>query len=540
MWKSVVGHNVSMKVASDGDDWETDPDFENDITEQEQRWGAKTIEGSGRKEHISVAELRQKVAVEHEQLKQKEDTPKASYGYGGKFGVEKDRMDKVAKGHDYVAQVDQHSSQKDAAKGFGGKFGVQKDRVDKSAVGFEYKGEVQQHASQKGRSSVYLYMYSDPALKPKRVSMYVSDYSKGFGGKYGVEKDKVDKAALGFDYKGQTEKHQSQKDYAKGFGGKYGVETEKVDKAALGYDYKGETEKHQSQKDYSKGFGGKYGIEKEKVDKAALGYEYKGETEKHQSQKDYSSGFGGRYGVQTDRMDKSAVGFSDMNSPTSAYEKTQPFEASSAGADKLKARFESMAKASEEEDRKKAEEERARRQAREKREQEEARHREQEESSRKEEPLPPPSVPDVTPVYDMPEESHLHIPEIQEKPEPEPEDEAEYEEPPALPPRSEDFLDMDAPPLPERTAEVEEDGEYEDIAEPPLSPEPSAADNDYEDLSGGLRAKAIYDYQGEADDEISFYPDDIITNVEMIDEGWWKGQCHGNVGLFPAAYVELI
>lgn len=84
MWKSVVGHNVSMKVADKGDDWETDPDFEvlpgyyvslscvcvcvcwlrmllsqlsswllqNDVSEQEQRWGAKTIEGSGRKEHI--------------------------------------------------------------------------------------------------------------------------------------------------------------------------------------------------------------------------------------------------------------------------------------------------------------------------------------------------------------------------------------------------------------------------------------------------------------------------------------------------------
>uniref|UniRef100_A0A3Q4A9K6 SH3 domain-containing protein n=1 Tax=Mola mola TaxID=94237 RepID=A0A3Q4A9K6_MOLML len=128
MWKSVVGHNVSMKVAAEGDDWETDPDFENDVSEQEQRWGAKTIEGSGRKEHISVAELRNKVAVEHEQVKQKDHTPKASYGYGGKFGVEKDRMDKVALGHDYVAQVEQHSSQKDASKGFGGKFGVQKDR----------------------------------------------------------------------------------------------------------------------------------------------------------------------------------------------------------------------------------------------------------------------------------------------------------------------------------------------------------------------------------------------------------------------------
>lgn len=38
-----------------------------------------------------------------------------------------------------------------------------------------------------------------------------SDYSKGFGGRYGVERDKVDKAAVGFDYKSQTEKHDSQK-----------------------------------------------------------------------------------------------------------------------------------------------------------------------------------------------------------------------------------------------------------------------------------------------------------------------------------------
>uniref|UniRef100_A0A668AWR9 Hematopoietic cell-specific Lyn substrate 1 n=1 Tax=Myripristis murdjan TaxID=586833 RepID=A0A668AWR9_9TELE len=140
MWKSVVGHNVNVKVAAEGDDWETDPDFENDVTEQEQRWGAKTIEGSGRKEHISVAELRQTVSAEHEQVKTKEQAqaPKASYGYGGKFGVEKDRMDKVAKGHDYVAQVEQHSSQTDAAKGFGGKFGVQKD-LDKAALGYDYR-----------------------------------------------------------------------------------------------------------------------------------------------------------------------------------------------------------------------------------------------------------------------------------------------------------------------------------------------------------------------------------------------------------------
>ncbi|XP_074554926.1 src substrate protein p85-like isoform X3 [Halichoeres trimaculatus] len=476
MWKSVVGHNVSMKVA-EGDDWETDPDFENDVSEQEQRWGAKTIEGSGRKEHISVAELRNKVTEEHKKVKQKDETPKASYGYGGKFGVEKDRMDKVALGHDYVAEVEQHSSQKDAAKGFGGKYGVQRDRVDQSAVGFEYKGEVQQHASQK-------------------------DYSKGFGGKYGVEK-------------------------------------EKKDKAALGYDYKGETEKHQSQKDYSKGFGGKYGVEKEKKDKAALGYDYKGETEKHQSQKDYSAGFGGRYGVQADRMDKSAAGFADIESPTSAYEKTQPIEASTAGAGKLKARFENMAKASEEENRKKAEEERARRQARESREREAARQR-QEEERRREQDEPPPPLPDVpSEPYGQ---THHDKPKRPETPEPEPEpepEEPEYEEPPALPPRSEDYLDeMEAPPLPRRSVDMEEEAEYEDVAGPP--PPPPAADNDYEDLSCGQQAVALYDYEGEADDEISFNPEDIITNIEMIDEGWWKGQCHGRMGLFPAAYVRLI
>ncbi|XP_061663429.1 src substrate protein p85-like isoform X4 [Syngnathoides biaculeatus] len=473
MWKSMVGRDVSVKVAAEGDDWETDPDFENDVSEQEQRWGAKTIEGSGRKEPISVAELRHKVAAEHEQGKHQENTPKASYGYGGKFGVETDRMDKVAVGHDYVAQVQQHSSQKDAAKGFGGKFGVEKDRHDKSAVGFEYKGEIEQHASQK-------------------------DYSKGFGGKYGVEKGKVDKAAVGYDYKGQTEKHQSQRDY--------------------------------------------------------------------------SAGFGGRYGVQSERMDKSAVGFSEMDSPTSAYEKMQPVEASgaSASAGKLKARFESLAKASDEENRRRAEEEKSRRKEREKRERQEAERRQQEQKSKEDhlhpadDPEEPPEICQDTPEIPEPPKIWQNIPE-----EPEPEPEAQLQtsddEPPALPQRSDCFLQTGLPLPPVEEADdadvyeqIAEDGEgeeYEEVAPAPpvaeeggdeyeeVGPPPPASSSvpeDYEKMSGGVRAVAIYDYQGEDLDEISFNPDDVITDIEMIDEGWWKGRCHGRTGLFPAAYVQLI
>lgn len=44
------------------------------------------------------------------------------------------------------------------------------------------------------------------------------------------------------------------------------------------------------------------------------------------------------------------------------------------------------------------------------------------------------------------------------------------------------------------------------------------------------------------DTEISFDPDEIITNIEQIDDGWWRGvrQLDGSYGLFPANYVELI
>ena len=37
-----------------------------------------------------------------------------------------------------------------------------------------------------------------------------------------------------------------------------------------------------------------------------------------------------------------------------------------------------------------------------------------------------------------------------------------------------------------------------------------------DDPNEGVSAVALYDYQAAADDEISFDPDDIITNIEMV------------------------
>ena len=55
-----------------------------------------------------------------------------------------------AVGHEYKTELHKHQSQTDTKKGFGGKFGLEKDRQDKAAVDWSYKEKLQQHASQKG------------------------------------------------------------------------------------------------------------------------------------------------------------------------------------------------------------------------------------------------------------------------------------------------------------------------------------------------------------------------------------------------------
>nr|XP_055056038.1 drebrin-like protein B isoform X1 [Misgurnus anguillicaudatus] len=56
-----------------------------------------------------------------------------------------------------------------------------------------------------------------------------------------------------------------------------------------------------------------------------------------------------------------------------------------------------------------------------------------------------------------------------------------------------------------------------------------------------LRVRALYDYQAEDDTELSFEPGDVISDVEPLDEAWWRGSSQdGRQGLFPANYVETI
>ncbi|XP_042344183.1 drebrin-like b isoform X1 [Plectropomus leopardus] len=78
--------------------------------------------------------------------------------------------------------------------------------------------------------------------------------------------------------------------------------------------------------------------------------------------------------------------------------------------------------------------------------------------------------------------------------------------------------------------------------EPAQVEESNSCEVNAEDTSDrGICARALYDYQAADDTEISFDPDEIITGIEMIDEGWWRGfSPDGHFGMFPANYVELI
>lgn len=53
---------------------------------------------------------------------------------------------------------------------------------------------------------------------------------------------------------------------------------------------------------------------------------------------------------------------------------------------------------------------------------------------------------------------------------------------------------------------------------------------------------ALYDYHAIDDDEVSFWANDIITEVKVIDEGWMEGRVErtGQCGLLPSNYVKKV
>lgn len=58
------------------------------------------------------------------------------------------------------------------------------------------------------------------------------------------------------------------------------------------------------------------------------------------------------------------------------------------------------------------------------------------------------------------------------------------------------------------------------------------------EVSSNVQCRALYEYDANLPDELSFHPGDIIVMVQKMDTEWWQGELNGVIGVFPSNYVE--
>ncbi|XP_071412189.1 SH3 domain-containing protein 19 isoform X2 [Pithys albifrons albifrons] len=54
------------------------------------------------------------------------------------------------------------------------------------------------------------------------------------------------------------------------------------------------------------------------------------------------------------------------------------------------------------------------------------------------------------------------------------------------------------------------------------------------------KARALYHFHGENEDELSFKAGDMITELESVDEDWMSGEIQGRSGIFPKNFVQIL
>ncbi|XP_057613053.1 SH3 domain-containing protein 19 isoform X3 [Chionomys nivalis] len=73
-----------------------------------------------------------------------------------------------------------------------------------------------------------------------------------------------------------------------------------------------------------------------------------------------------------------------------------------------------------------------------------------------------------------------------------------------------------------------------------VQPCPAEAKSVATTILKGRKVKALYDFLGENDDELSFKAGDVITELEPVDDDWMCGELMGRSGIFPKNYVQFL
>ena len=48
-----------------------------------------------------------------------------------------------------------------------------------------------------------------------------------------------------------------------------------------------------------------------------------------------------------------------------------------------------------------------------------------------------------------------------------------------------------------------------------------------------------FDYNAEAEDELTLKVGDVLTNIKKVEEGWCQGVLNGKTGMFPDNFVKV-
>lgn len=73
-----------------------------------------------------------------------------------------------------------------------------------------------------------------------------------------------------------------------------------------------------------------------------------------------------------------------------------------------------------------------------------------------------------------------------------------------------------------------------------VQPCPAEAKGVASTILKGRKVKALYDFFGENEDELSFKAGDVITELEPVDDDWMRGELMGKAGMFPKNYVQFL
>ncbi|KAK5621120.1 hypothetical protein CRENBAI_013457 [Crenichthys baileyi] len=106
------------------------------------------------------------------------------------------------------------------------------------------------------------------------------------------------------------------------------------------------------------------------------------------------------------------------------------------------------------------------------------------------------------------------------------------------------LLDSDPQPEPVQDKDSESKMAIEDLNpstfQSILPVQPAELKEHLDSPVSGPRCVALFDYEGEDDDELTFSQGDVIGLLQLVGEEWGRGQIHGRTGIFPLNFTEVV